>query len=423
MIGIIGGGLSGVSLQHFLQGPSEILEKESRVGGLCRTFERDGFRYDLGGHILFSKDEAAMAVIRAILADNLHGRRRENKILFNGRYVKYPFENDLGALDKQDIFECLMGYLDNHNPSPTNFKEWMYYTFGNGIAEKYLLPYNAKIWKMDPSEMSMEWVERVPRPPMQDVVKSALGIATEGYVHQLQFLYPAAGGIESLVHAFRSPDAALVTGYEVRSIRKQGSDWVVSDGHSPRTYRRLVATSPLTQLVGMLEGVPAEVLDAAAKLRFNAVRVVLIGVNNASLMDKSAIYIPDPAMATHRVCFMGYFSGANVPAGRSSLIAEVTTHEGTALHGASDAALTEMLVGQLDKAGILHAKDVVTTDVTNCPFGYVVYDHPYSRNVKIVRDYVRGLGIELHGRFAEFDYINMDEVIRRSIRLAGQLKA
>ncbi|MBK5093992.1 MAG: NAD(P)-binding protein, partial [Actinobacteria bacterium] len=191
MIGIIGGGLSGVTLQHFLEAESEILEKEEKPGGLCRTFQKNGFSYDIGGHILFSKDESLMDIVKDVLGNNANYCRRNNQILYKDRYVKYPFENGLGKLDKQDIYECLIGYLMNEYPEPCNFEEWIYHVFGSGIAEKYLVPYNEKIWKVPLEEMGLDWVERVPRPPLEDIVKSALDMETRGYVHQLYFYYPA----------------------------------------------------------------------------------------------------------------------------------------------------------------------------------------------------------------------------------------
>src|SRR5215471_16299743 len=188
-IGILGGGISGIALQRFLKHPSEVLEAASVPGGLCRTFWKEGFGYDIGGHVLFK-----------------------------GRYVKYPFENDLAALEVEDRYECLIDYLKADFPKPTNFAEWMYYTFGRGITERYLAPYNRKIWKMEPAQMGVEWVERIPKPPMEDVVKSALGIATEGYTHQLYFRYPLRGGVESLVRAMISEGTKVKCGARVQAI-------------------------------------------------------------------------------------------------------------------------------------------------------------------------------------------------------------
>lgn len=420
-IGILGGGLSGITLQSFLEMESEILEKEDRVGGLCRTFEKEGFSYDVGGHILFSKDEKIMKLVRAVLAGNINYCKRDSKIFFKGRFVKYPFENGLGVLDKEDIYECLIGYLQNEHPKPTNFLEWIYYTFGNGLSEKYLVPYNQKIWKYDLKKMSLEWMERIPKPPVEDVVKSALGIETEGYVHQLYFNYPAVGGIEGLVKAFVKKNSKITTGFEIRTIRKDGKEWLVSDGRNNRCYDQLILTIPVKEAVKYFPTVPEEVRRATEALIHNSVRVVLVGVKNETLSDRGAVYVPSPEVVAHRLCYMGYFSRNNVPSGKSSLMAEITTNPLIELHTVADDLLIEKVVEDLHKVGIINKQDVTITDIKNLEYGYVVYDLDYQKNMKIVRDYFQELGIILHGRFAEFEYINMDEVINRSLKLAETL--
>ena len=221
-IGIVGGGLSGVSLQYFLKDRSEILEKENRIGGLCRTFVKNGFYYDIGGHILFSKNNDIINFIKKALVKNINYGRRKNEILLKKKYVKYPFENGLGQLDKEDIYECLLSFLKNDYPKPANLKEWIYYTFGSGIADKYLIPYNEKIWKIPLEEIGLDWVQRIPKPPMEDIIKSAVGIETEGYQHQLHFYYPREGGIESLIKALEKKDALVTTDFEVKEIRRKG---------------------------------------------------------------------------------------------------------------------------------------------------------------------------------------------------------
>lgn len=420
-VGILGGGLAGVALRSFLRLDSEILEKESRLGGLCRTFETNGFLYDIGGHILFSENQKLINAIIDVVGNNINYRRRNNKILYKGRYVKYPFENGLSSLDKEEILECLIGYLQNSHTEPKNLMEWFYFTFGDGLADKYLIPYNRKIWKTPLKEMSLEWVKRIPRPPMEDVIKSALGIETEGYLHQLHFYYPSNGGIESLIKGFLGKPANSETNYQVRQIRKRRDSWVVSNGSAEKIYDKLVLTFPLKEAIKCLEAVPLKVSNAVAGLKHNSVRVVLVGINNESLMDKSAIYIPSQDVLAHRVCFMGYFSKNNVPPGTSSLVAEITTNPGYEYHKISDSALTDRVVSDLQGIGIIRRNDIIVTGVTNAEYAYVVYDQNYHANIKIIRDYFESLGIELLGRFAEFEYINMDEVIRRASALAAKL--
>lgn len=420
-IGILGGGLSGLALQWFLKHPSEVLEAAPEIGGLCKTFWKDGFGYDLGGHILFSKHEAISRLVEQLLAPNLNRCRRANRVLFKGRYVKYPFENDLAALEPEDCYQCLIGYLQADFPAPENFAEWMLATFGRGITEAYLLPYNRKIWKLEPDQMGVEWVERIPKPPLEDVVKSALGIPTEGYTHQLYFQYPLYGGIASLVQALRRPEATVVCDAPVQEIRRDGSGWLVTDTSQTRAYEHLVITFPVHEAVRCFRDVPWDVRRAVAELRYNALRVALIGVNNPSLLDKSAVYIPDPEVLPHRVCFMGFFSPHLVPQGTSSLIAEITANPGGAVDSTSDAVILERTVNDLDRVGIVSRRDVIATDLRRCEYAYPIYDLKYTRNVALVRSYFSSLGVELLGRFAEFDYINMDECLRRAGLLADRL--
>jgi protoporphyrinogen oxidase len=420
-VGILGGGISGLTLQRFLRHPCEVIEKAAVPGGLCRTYWKDGFGFDLGGHILFSKHQRVNDLVTELLGDNINHCRRANKILYKGRYVKYPFENDLGALDKEETYECLVHYLKNDYPEPTNFEEWAYYTFGRAIAEKYLLPYNRKIWKIEPREMGLEWVGRVPKPPVEDVVKSALGIETEGYTHQLYFRYPLHGGFEALVKTMKKEGATIHLNARVRSIVKSRDAWTVKDGHRERSFDHLVLAFPVCEAIRCFTDVPAEVSDAVATLRYNALRVAFIAVNNESLLDKSAVYIPDPSVHPHRVCYMGFFSPNLVRPGTSSLVAETTTRPGDEVDRLSDLAFVDLIVADLDRIGILRKQDVIVTGTKRVQYAYPVYDRHYSSCVRTLRSYFESLGIDQLGRFAEFDYINSDECIRRALVLADKL--
>ncbi|HWS73236.1 MAG TPA: NAD(P)-binding protein, partial [Thermoanaerobaculia bacterium] len=95
-LGILGGGISGVALAAHLGEDVEVLEKQRHPGGLCATVIEDGFTFDAAGpHIMFSKNKEVLNLMISVLGDNVHQRRRENRIWFRGRLVKYPFENDL----------------------------------------------------------------------------------------------------------------------------------------------------------------------------------------------------------------------------------------------------------------------------------------------------------------------------------------
>ncbi len=276
MIGILGGGISGISLAAHLDANVEVLEKRARIGGLCGSIIDQGFTFDAAGpHIMFSKNKDVLNLMVKVLGDNVQQRRRENKIWFKGRLVKYPFENDLASLPKEDNFDCIYGYIVNPhaNEKASNLAQWSYATFGEGISDKYFIPYNRKIWNYDPAQIGLEFVSRIPKPPMEDVLKSSIGIPTEGYLHQLHFYYPIEGGYEAVVHAFaKGVKGKVATSTQVTKVERDGKKWIVN---GQRSYDTLVSTLPIHELLGVWPDAPKEAREASARLRYNSLINVL----------------------------------------------------------------------------------------------------------------------------------------------------
>lgn len=426
-IGILGGGISGVALAAQLGEDVDVLEKSPRLGGLCGTVIENGFTFDAAGpHIMFSKNKDVLALMVRTLGENVHERRRENRIYFNGKLVKYPFENDLAALPKEDTYDCILGYLRNPhaNDTPTNLAEWSYATFGAGISEKYFIPYNRKIWNYDPAQIGLEFVSRIPKPPMEDVLKSAIGIPTEGYLHQLYFQYPIVGGFERLVHGFAAQVRGDVqTNWDIAAVERDGDGWLVaSRGGEIRRYRRLVSTLPIHELLQIWRGAPQAAIESAARLRYNSLINVLLGIEEDRGYPFTAVYLPDPEIAFHRLSFPKAFSELCVPNGKSSLMAEITSNEGDGQWELTDDAIVEQTVRDIERIGFAESSKISYRRVVRFKYGYPVYDLDYRANVTTMRDAVAAAGVELLGRFAQFDYINSDVCIERALALAAALR-
>ena len=423
-IGILGGGLAGITIAAHLDLECEVLEKESRGGGHCQTVQEQGFTYDAGGpHIIFSRNQEMVDYMVSLLGDNVHRARRNNKIFYKVRYVKYPFENGLFDLEPQDRFECLYHYIKNDYPPPqTNFKEWIYHHFGKGLAEKYLIPYNEKIWNVPAEELGLEWVEgRVPKPPLEDVIKAAVGVETEGYTHQLYYNYPAHGGIESLPKALEQRVRHITPDFAVERIWKEGNQWCVSNGLFTGRYDKLVSTIPIQELAHALDGVPAAIIEAVDSLRYNSLVTVAVGLDSARLPEYSAIYVPDPAVRFHRLSFPAMFSPHNAPPGKSIIEAEITTNPGDGTHEMSDDEILADVTGDLQSMDLVRPSEVCYGRVMRTKYGYVVQDDNYRRHLKKAKAYFEEAGIALCGRVAEFEYINMDVCIERGRKLADRL--
>src|SRR5688572_23465762 len=241
--------------------------------------------------------------------------------------LKYPFENDLASLPKEDNFDCIYGYIVNPRAgeSPvTNLAQWSYVTFGAGISEKYFIPYNEKIWNYDANKIGTEFVERIPKPPMEDVLKSSIGISTEGYLHQLYYSYPTVGGFEEIVHGFeKRVRGPIHTSWPVASVERVGDRWrVVSASGEERTYDTLVSTMPIHELLKVWNDAPAVVHEEVEKLRYNSLLNVLIGCKTDPGHNYTALYVPDPNLLFHRLSFPKAFSDQCVPPGGSSIMAD-----------------------------------------------------------------------------------------------------
>jgi protoporphyrinogen oxidase len=425
---ILGGGLSGLTLARLLYEKGDdivVLEAEPEYGGLCRSKTEREFTFDTGGsHIIFSRDTEVLAFMRRMIADNEQRNNRNTKIFYKHLFVKYPFENGLSDLPPEDRYTCINEFVKTliavekkEIAAPKNFREWIYYTFGKGIAECYMVPYNEKIWKYPTDHMSLHWVDgRIPRPPVEDIIRSAIGIETEGYTHQSVFSYPLHGGIEALVHAIAIPVREFIrTGFRVVSIKRTGSTWKISNGTETIEADRCICTMPVQHLLSCLENVPMEVKDAATALKFNSLVCVNIGIQG-TVPDFSWVYVPDLSLGmANRISFPSHYSRTVAPPGCSAILAEITHQPGDEVARMAEDELVQEVTGTLQNMEILKKDQIIYSSVERQPFAYVVYDLEYQKNIARIKKFCADTGIPLVGRFAQFEYLNMDGCIRSVI--------
>jgi protoporphyrinogen oxidase len=425
-IAIIGGGLTGLTLCYQLKHQgirSIVLEKENECGGLLKTMQDNGFTFDCGGsHIIFSRDKEVLDYILALLGRNKVKLKRDTRILYKGRYIKYPFENDLASLPKEDNYDCLCSFVRTLIArerglleKPRNLAEWCCYTFGNGIASRYLVPYNEKIWKYPSVKTNLCWVDRIPNPPVEDIIKSSLGIKTEGYTHQLNFSYPRIGGIQSLANQIRKKlGDCVTTDFRVQEIRRENSKWIVKNGREERIYDKIISTIPIQDLVNSMD-VPKAVQRACENLKYNSLISVLIGLNISRINKLSWLYIPDKCILTHRVSFPSNYSPYVAPTNKSSVLAEITCPVGGKIWRMKDEAIAKQVIDGLHSLKVIDEKYVCFSKVARMDYAYVIDSLDRFENMRIIKTYMNRLRIDLLGRFSEFEYMNMDACIRRAI--------
>ncbi len=432
---ILGGGLTGITLARLLHEKGDevtVLERENEYGGLCRSMTESGFTFDIGGsHIIFSRDAQVLSFMRDVLGRNSRQNKRNTKIFYKGLFIKYPFENGLYQLPKDDLYFCINEFIKTliavekgELSSPSNFREWINYTFGKGIADLYMIPYNEKIWKYPAELMSMHWVDgRIPRPPVEDVIKSAVGIDTEGYTHQSVFGYPLKGGIAAMVREIAKPvEENIQTGFYVTSIKNENGKFIISDGSREITAEKLISTVPLQELLQCLLGVPENVKRACSELKYNSIVCVFLGIKG-KVPDISWMYIPEKELGLfNRISFPSNYSPHVAPQGNSSILIEITYREGDEVSAMQDRDIIDHGIKALEKMKIIKRRDdIVYGALSRQKYAYVIYDFDYLRNIAVVKEYCVVKGIGLVGRFAEFEYLNMDGCIRNAMNFAESL--
>lgn len=423
---ILGGGITGVTLADRLTAKNidwTLFEAGPKLGGLCGSETHDGFVGDIsGGHIIFSKSKEVMNYLLEALGPNgAHQSKRNTFIYYRGKYVQYPFENGLYDLPKEDNYECLAGYVDAHMkrklgaPEPENFKDWSLWRFGKGICEKFMFPYNEKIWKVDLSELSTRWVRgRVPDAPVEDVLRASVGIKTEGYVHQSIFYYPMTGGFEQMVLAIgnRLDQKRLRIGSPVKSLVRSNGKYLVNG----EAFDRVISTIPLKELVKVLDGVPADVTAAFGRLAHTSIASLLVAVDHPARYDHSWIYFPHPENGPfNRVTHLSNYSPNNAPPGKSSLMCEITYHDKMDV----GPEFQRQCVKNLADCGLIDASKVLWTRVWTNKYAYILYRHDLEENLDVVKGWLKKQGIDILGRFGNYDYYNSDQCVKAAMEFAA----
>ena len=427
-IGILGGGIAGLSLANFLNEKSVvILEKETKVGGLCRSYNAGGVSYDIGPHIMFSKNPEVLRFMTTIIPTNRI--KRSNLIFLNGRYIKYPFENFLGQLkDKKIIDYCLNAFL--HNPykdmPAENMLAFFLKTFGEGITRTYLQPYNEKIWKFDPSMLDTQMVDRIPKPPEEHIINSAKGKYSEGYLHQLFFYYPKKGGYQSMVDAvakkISEKGVEIYAGKAVINIRKDGRVWRVKTPAREYVFDRIVNCMPIHELMKVLANLPQGIRETAGRLLYNSIYIIIVNVKKENVGRHFAFNIPQKDIIFHRVSKLDFLGRNYHKPGSSTLMLEVTFRENDGYDKMSRKQIVDRSIADMITLGFIDSKkDVNFTDFRKEKYAYVMYTLNHRRDTDAVLSFLRKQGVESTGRFAEFEYMNSDKVIEHSMGLAEKM--
>ena len=340
-----------------------ILEASDRPGGLAASFEDEaGFVWDLGSHLQFSHYDKFDEILDLALpqADDWLWHKRSTWVWVCDRFVPYPFQLNLHRLPPDVRWRCVRGLLDAQaiNPQANTFAEWIMSTFGEGIAELFLVPYNEKLWATPLHQMSADWIaERIAVPTWESVLKSlCTGEDSTTWGPNATFRYPRRGGTGAVWRAVANllPQNTIQFHHRVAridSVRRQ----VWTQTGECHNYDALISTLPLDHLLKLIDD--DEPAPSTPKLAHTSIEVVGLGIAGEppeELQGKCWMYFPDPDVSFYRATVMSNLSPCTVPHENAwSLMVEVPSH----VVGISDQRILDRVIRDLQTIGILKPQD------------------------------------------------------------------
>ena len=429
---VIGGGPAGLTAAYVLakrtQARVTVLEGDDVVGGISRTVQYNGFRFDLGGHRFFTKIPPVKKLWREILGPEFIQVPRLSRIFYNGRYFDYPLRpmNAILGLGPWNAMLIVLSYLKWHyRPYAVeeNFEQWVTNRFGRRLYRAFFKTYTEKVWGMPCTEIRAEWA-----------AQRIQGLSLARAVLNATQLNRRDRDIKSLIHEFDYPrlgpgqmwetcrDRIVERGHQVL-MRHRVRQVIANDGHvtsvvaaTPDGDRafpadHVISSMPLRSLVRSLSpAVPAETAAAAEGLSYREFLVVALMLRREKLFPDNWIYIHTPGVKVGRIQNFNNWSAAMVPEpGITCLGMEYFCFKGDGLWSTPDDDLVKLAASELESLGLAKKNDVVDGRVVRVPKAYPIYDSVYRGHISTIRECTDPIA-NLHtvGRNGMHKYNNQD---------------
>jgi protoporphyrinogen oxidase len=450
---VIGAGPAGLSAAYAVaEGKREVIVMErdpQYVGGLSRTMQYRGYRFDIGGHRFYSKSSEVTDFWEDILGDELLTRRRLSRIYFNGKFFLYPLRawDALAKLGPFFAAQCMCSYAlaRLHPRQPVrSFEDWVVNSFGEKLYRTFFKSYTEKVWGIPCTELSADWAaQRIKGLSLWALVKNLFALPAprrqkSKVIKTLieSFSYPRLGpgqmweklaevvvrrGGQILMDArVTRIEWGQTGGFEVEAVRQDGRVIKSEAEH-------VISSMPLPELVeALVPAPPVEVLESARKLSYRDFLTVALILDRAELFPDNWIYIHDPDVKVGRIQNYKNWSEALVAdASRTCLGMEYFCFKGDALWESSDAELIEMAGRELVKLGLGGGAAVEHAAVVRMANAYPVYDDLYRRHLTTVRGFIDAHlpNLQLVGRNGMHRYNNQDHAIMTGFLAARNVLA
>ncbi len=442
---VLGAGAAGLTAAWELveQGrPVMVVDREVDPGGLCRTHEKDGYRFDLGGHRFISRDPSLTNMVQDLLGPDLLQATRQSMILLGGKRYRYPLEplNVLQNLDPRVGARGLVDYatqrLWGKKPTPgaeESFRTWTEARYGRTFYDLFFGPYTEKLWGIPAHRLSGDWAsQRISLLNLTDVMMRLARLRRSGTrTYARRYHYPREGIgqiFRAMATELSSRGAQIrlnttVTGLEVHGGRVRRVNLEGPLGEYSVACDQVISTLPLPDLARMACPGDDAVTGAADQLRFRAVRFLDIMLDREDLSPNTWMYVPDPRCVFTRIQEPKRRSPESAPEGKTSVMLEIPCDVGDDIWRQDDDDLLDRCLGELKMLGFDLRRQVRGRFSKRITHGYPVFELGYREHRDRLLGAVSGLeNLVSCGRQGTFRYIFMDTAMQMGRMAARNLK-
>ncbi|KAA6303769.1 MAG: hypothetical protein EZS26_000320 [Candidatus Ordinivivax streblomastigis] len=407
-IAVIGAGISGLTVSNILRDDYDVIvfETSSKPGGLIKCKRVDGNLYHIvGGHVFNSKREDVLNWFWKFFdKDNEFVKATRNASVFLNKPIGYPIENHIFDMQpdiQKQIISDLLTIATNNNFVPTNFEEFLKARFGKTLYELYFKPYNEKVWNKPLSTISLDWLEdKLPMPTVQDIIFNNFRREKEMTMVHSSFYYPKSGGSQFIADRL-SEKLTIRYNTEIKEIRYDNNVWSVDN----ENFDIVLYTGNIKELPSMLPiNLLSEYKQTIKNLQYHGTTSVLCKINKNPY---SWMYLPDKQYKSHRIICTGNFAPSNNAKVNLTATVEFT-----------DEINKETIMQNLSH--IPYSPKYITHQYTE--YTYPIQTPDTRLLVRNIKKSLEPRGLFLSGRFAEWEYYNMDAAIGAAIDLTRKIK-
>jgi protoporphyrinogen oxidase len=404
---VLGGGPAGLTAAYVLaqrDQPGAVFEADGTVGGIAKTVEFNGYRFDLGGHRFFTKLRPVERLWNDVMGDEFLTRPRLSRIYYNGNFFAYPLEakDVVGRLGLVESLLCGLSYLWSlrlRGRHAETFEEWVTMRFGRRLYDAFFRSYTEKVWGIPGSEIRSQWAaQRIKDFSFFRALLSVLRLNRRQVTTLIEeFRYPRLGPGQMWERvAARVEERGIPVNLKQRCVSvlhdEQHVTGVVirTNGHvTEYPVESVVSSIALNDLVKSLDPAPPdEILAAADKLRYRDFCLVALMTTQKEPFPDNWIYIHDPGTRAGRVQNFGAWSEDMVRPGTTCLGVEYFCFEGDEIWEMRDAEAVEMATAEMARIGLVDPDKVVDGVKVRVPKAYPMYDSNYEASVDVLREYV-----------------------------------